>query len=198
MRAPHLEALFPNLRASGYYTRSPRDPRYNCIAWAANNTRRWFEPDPFGLHYWPAALPRNEYTLENYADCFIKCGYMVTRSAAYQAGYEKVALYVDSYGIPSHAARMTKMGIWSSKIGEYEDIEHNTLGALEGSDYGAVKIILKRRLRMGKWERVMALLRINRLFRRDRFPVLRSNSVSFDVFGIPPEYGGVVIGRKRC
>jgi len=30
-----LEALFPGLRGADYRLSSPRDRRYNCIAWAA-------------------------------------------------------------------------------------------------------------------------------------------------------------------
>ena len=164
MKAPHLEKFFPNLQGSRYEVKSPCDSEYNCIAWAANNTRWWFEPSRSRSKYWPAGLPRGEgeYTLANYASVFTKCGYKRCRSPRHEPLYEKVALYVDQYGIPSHAARMNAEGIWLSKIGECEDIEHDSLEALEGPDeaYGYVKLILKRRLRLGVRATIKALFRL--------------------------------------
>ncbi len=45
-----------------------------------------------------------------------------------------------------HVARQLKEGMWTSKLGPDEDIEHNTLDALEGELYGAVTQVLKRPL----------------------------------------------------
>lgn len=58
--------------------------------------------------------------------------------------YEKIAIYVDDSGDPSHAARQTSSGKWTSKIGELEDIEHGSLSDLEGEAYGTVAQIMKR------------------------------------------------------
>jgi hypothetical protein len=46
MRSPRLESLFPNLRADPYAVTSPASTVYNCIAWAAGDNTRWWEPDP--------------------------------------------------------------------------------------------------------------------------------------------------------
>ncbi len=40
-------------------------------------------------------------------------------------------------------ARQVESGLWTSKLGSLEDIEHS-LEALEGSVYGAVAVLLKR------------------------------------------------------
>lgn len=56
----------------------------------------------------------------------------------------KVAIYVDDSGDPSHAARQTSSGKWTSKMGELEDIEHDGLSALEGKACGTVARIMKR------------------------------------------------------
>jgi hypothetical protein len=58
---------------------------------------------------------------------------------------EKVALFADPAGIPTHAARQLASGQWTSKLGQAEDIEHE-LRALEGEIYGVVALILKRPL----------------------------------------------------
>lgn len=66
-----------------------------------------------------------------------------------EAGIEKIAIYVDANGVPTHAARQLADGTWTSKLGEWEDIQHKTLEAMEdsrglGLGYGKVKLILKR------------------------------------------------------
>ena len=148
MSSERLEKIFPNLRRSSYRITSDPTETYNCIAWAAGNTKRWYEPTPDPGCYWPANVAR-EYTLEAYTQVYTDCGYVVCHSDEPEPGYEKVAIYVDSYGLPSHAARLTSSGVWTSKLGELEDIEHDTLKALENSDYGVVARILKRNL-LGK------------------------------------------------
>jgi hypothetical protein len=56
---------------------------------------------------------------------------------------EKVAIYGedDTY---LHAARLRPDGKWTSKLGPYEDIDHNTLGGLLNGEYGSVVKILRR------------------------------------------------------
>jgi hypothetical protein len=66
-----------------------------------------------------------------------------------EVGTEKVAIYVDADGIPTHAARQLADGTWTSKLGEWEDIRHKTLKAMEDGDglglgYGRVAVILRR------------------------------------------------------
>lgn len=43
-----------------------------------------------------------------------------------------------------HAARQQPSGVWTSKLGQMEDIEHNMLEALRGDVYGRVGLILRR------------------------------------------------------
>ena len=65
-------------------------------------------------------------------------------SIAYEEGFEKVAIYIDTHGKPTHAARQLSSGIWTSKLGQLEDIEHSKLDDITGSQYGSVGVILKR------------------------------------------------------
>ncbi|HZO88142.1 MAG TPA: hypothetical protein VFB38_07355 [Chthonomonadaceae bacterium] len=58
-----IESTFPSLATSGYDITSPAAEDYNCIAWAAGETDRWWWPDPFSIGYWPEGVPRAE-TLE--------------------------------------------------------------------------------------------------------------------------------------
>src|SRR5258708_6988096 len=61
-------------------------------------------------------------------------------------GFEKIALYSNAQGEFTHAARQKEDGIWTSKLGDWEDIEHRTLSGLSGNApaYGSVAKILKR------------------------------------------------------
>ena len=62
-----------------------------------------------------------------------------------EPGYEKVCIYTSDDGSPQHVARQLASGTWTSKIGSLEDIEHSTVAALEGKEYGTAKVIMKRK-----------------------------------------------------
>ncbi|MEY2493853.1 MAG: hypothetical protein QOJ45_345 [Verrucomicrobiota bacterium] len=142
---PHLEALFPNLLPDKYEKTSEPDPRYNCIAWAADDNLRWWEPVGMAPYYWPPNVPL-EYTLASYIEAFEQLGYEKCDDGKYTPGIEKIAIYVDRHGAPSHAARQRGPLKWTSKLGEMEDIDHATLDELVGNRYGNVAQFLRRRL----------------------------------------------------
>ena len=138
------DSNFPNLNTEGYDITSPPTPRYNCIAWAGGDDWNWWEPDPFGIYFWPANAP-GEYTIASYKAAFQALGYLPCDSPDLEPVTEKVALYALADGQPTHAARQTPDGKWTSKLGSQEDITH-TLTGLEGPIYGRVVMILKRRM----------------------------------------------------
>ena len=70
----HLEALFPGLRVSTYQVTSPANDVYNCIAWAAGETLRWWWPDLLQKRYWPAGVARDE-SLAAIQEAFKSLGY---------------------------------------------------------------------------------------------------------------------------
>ena len=43
--SPELEGAFPSLVADGYVVVSPKTHTYNCVAWAAGDVSRWWEPE---------------------------------------------------------------------------------------------------------------------------------------------------------
>ncbi|HYK87625.1 MAG TPA: hypothetical protein VE398_02575 [Acidobacteriota bacterium] len=138
-----LEDVFPNLRTSGYTITSPRDPTYNCIAWAANEMDRWWWPNP--SYYWPNGVPRSE-TLEAFTQAYATLGFTPCEDATLEFEYEKIVIYVNSAGIPTHAARQLPNGRWTSKLGKFEDIEHTDTSGLDSPVYGSVAIVLRRHL----------------------------------------------------
>ena len=77
---------------------------------------------------------------------FASLGYTVCEGEGLEAGYEKVALFADAGGRPTHAARQLSGGRWTSKLGTAEDIDHG-LYDLEGAIYGAVVLVMKRAAR---------------------------------------------------
>jgi hypothetical protein len=142
MVEPSLEDVFPGLRGQPYQITSPKDHRYNCIAFAAGDHRNWWWPDAVGEDIWPAGIARAE-TVEAFRDAFATVGYVVCDNDEVEPGYEKVALFALA-GVPKHATRQLPSGRWVSKLGPSEDIEH-ALHDLTVMVYGSVVLVMKRK-----------------------------------------------------
>lgn len=95
-----------------------------------------------GVGVWPPSASREE-TIKAFIEAFESIGYSECADAEFEKGFVKVAIYTDSAGKPTHAARQLTNGQWTSKCGDLEDIEH-TLEAFEGSTYGSPVAFLKR------------------------------------------------------
>lgn len=139
---PGIELVFPNIVREGYTPTSPEDPKYNCHAWAMSvNNTRW-EPDSDGDWYWPPSIPRT-YTQDAFIQAYSSVGYEVCASRDFEQGYEKICIYIDSMGVPSHTARQLNQNEWTSKLGFSYDIRH-TLDGLGNGFYGAPTIFMRR------------------------------------------------------
>ena len=144
----YLQTLFPGLQTTPFRVTSPADRKYNCIAWAANDVGDWWWPQGMALNaVWPGSAAREE-TLSAFTTAFSTIGYVVGGAESLEPGFEKVALFADAAGVPTHAARQLPSGAWTSKLGNAVDIEHE-LHALEGEVYGTVVLILQRPLPHG-------------------------------------------------
>lgn len=148
--SPEIEANFPNLRRDLYRKTSEKCFRYNCIAHAAETDDAWWWPGEGVGIFWPKEIAKEE-TIECFVQAYSSLGYVIcaVQSRDVEAGFQKVAVYVDENGLPTHAARQLPSGEWTSKLGREEDISHLTLEALgdetDGSvGYGRVALILKR------------------------------------------------------
>ncbi|MCG3127693.1 MAG: hypothetical protein CHACPFDD_02561 [Phycisphaerae bacterium] len=133
---------FPLLDEEGWTETSPVDPAYNCIAWAADEERRWWWPGAPPIGYWPHDLP-DEPSVAAFEALFAQLGYTPCETSEIEDGFEKVAIY-SKEGEVTHAARQLPNGRWTSKLGRNIDIEH-TLRGLRGPTYGEVVRIMKRR-----------------------------------------------------
>ena len=138
-----IETVFTSLMPSNYRITSPASTDYNCIAWAAGTDERWWWPDNQYTAYWPDGVPREE-TIAAFIQAYSLAGYISCDTCAYESGFEKIVIYTDERGKPTHAARQTPTGRWTSKLGNWEDIEHDRPDNLVGRHYGRVTVIMKR------------------------------------------------------
>jgi hypothetical protein len=117
--SPEKEALFPNLRRDDYSVTSEADWRYNCIAHAAGKSDAPWWPAEEGTEgvFWPDGVGREE-SLDALGAAFGTLGYVLCDNAEPETGFEKVALYADAVGLPTHAARQLPSGAWTSKLGD--------------------------------------------------------------------------------
>lgn len=140
-----LESKFPKLNSQNYRRTSDATPRYNCIAFANDVDRQWWQQGLHGgMYYWPQQISDS---LDGWVELFKQQRYVLTNSRGIEGGLEKVAIYVDLADmLPGHVAKSDGT-TWKSKLGRYQDIEHNTLDLLEGDtlwEYGIVERVLQR------------------------------------------------------
>src|ERR1051326_394270 len=146
MLPQHLVNRHPNLLADGGQEKSEKDPRYNCVAWAAEwDKRRWWQspPDEPGM-YWPDGV-LNDGSLRSYIALFESLGYKrcIENNSNLEVFYEKVVIYENWFGF-THVARQKYSGVWWSKMGEDEDVYHDSPDGLKDQNYGTPTHIMKR------------------------------------------------------
>lgn len=141
-----LAVPFPLLETDGGAIQpNSATPAYNCIAWAAGVTDCWWWPDANGDGFWPDGVAR-EVTLDALVAAFAMLGYEVCASGDAEPNFEKVVLYARA-GVPTHAARQTADGKWTSKLGRGPLVAHNTPAGVEGPLYGQAVRFLRRATR---------------------------------------------------
>jgi hypothetical protein len=148
MTVDEIIALIPALKDT-IEIKSPTDENYNCFAWSLNDSRQWWWPTPVGARwpgkYWPPEIP-NEETLIAFIALYERLLFAKCDNKDFEPGYDKIAIYTDGLGTPTHVARWWQEDSgWSSKLGEENDILHYSLEAVEGSVYGTVAQIMKRK-----------------------------------------------------
>jgi hypothetical protein len=137
-----LEKLFPNLRSTKYEIKSPQCNEYNCISFAAGITDKRCWPNLAG-YCWPNTIENNS-SISAFVSFFGIYGYELSEDEYIEAGYEKLAIFVNKKDRVTHAARLDVDGIWKSKLGYSWDITHE-LHAIEGDKYGIIKVFMRRK-----------------------------------------------------
>ena len=138
-----IDAQFPDLAAAGYAIVGVSSGEYNCIAYAAGETDRWWSHEENARCYWPAPAHRTP-SIASLVAVFDALGYEPAADDSVESGYVKVALYQRN-GEWMHAARQMPNGHWRSKLGPGPLIEHDTPADLAGELYGIVHCIMRRR-----------------------------------------------------
>lgn len=136
------EFRWPNLTSDNYRKTSVLDKNYNCIAWSVNDETLKIWPYDHPDYFWPSDILNNE-SVQAFVEFYATYGYEVCTVSSLEEGFEKIAIYVEDDEV-RHAARQFASGLWSSKLGNLEDIEHDTLGGLEGHFYGQAVVFLRR------------------------------------------------------
>ena len=139
-----LSEIFPKLSGGNFRVTSPKDAAYNCVAWAAGETNAWWD------HldgYWPENIKRGG-AVTAYVDVFVSLGFEQCATSEYEPGFEKVAVFGNG-GQFTHAARQLPSGLWTSKLGSLEDIEHQDLASVSIPDYGRPVQFLRRAIGRG-------------------------------------------------
>jgi hypothetical protein len=132
---------FPRLTTQNHRVTSPASQDYNCIAWAAGDTTRWWQPDV----YWPIPAPPTACDIQVLVQAYQSLGFAPCADGAVEPGFEKVALYGNFY-FYLHAARQLPNGTWTSKLGPDVDIEHSTPEDVAEGVYGVVMYFMRRPL----------------------------------------------------
>jgi hypothetical protein len=132
-----------------YVVTSWNDSGYNCVAFAAGDTTRWWEAlaNPEPGFFWPAEALRGDDNgdIEALKRCFVTLGYEECGNGDLEAGFRKVALYAIDKEDYKHASIQERNGEWSSKLGDGFDIRHKTPQCVCGPKYGTVMAYMRRR-----------------------------------------------------
>ncbi len=134
---------FPNSKIDPFLVTSPKSANYNCIAWAYEDDSKWFWPDSSNIYYWPNDIPREE-KIDSFIKLFNNIGYEICSNGDVEKDYQKVAIYSDKFGKPTHSARQLENGFWTSKLGQYFDVTH-TIFSMGDGVYGNVAVFMRRK-----------------------------------------------------
>ena len=135
-----LITAFPKLSSEEFEIVEGPSERYNCIAYAASDTSKWWDHNK--SYYWPAHASRSN-SIESLKEVFAGLGFEQCHHGSTENGYHKVALY-EEQGVWKHAAVQTPGGRWRSKMGKGPVIEHRSPESLSEGHYGNVAFYMRR------------------------------------------------------
>ena len=114
------------------------------MAWSAADAEHWWQPGVC----WPVQTQPDDHGFAVLTQVFEALGYVPCDDDRLEDGFEKVALYGSS-SYYTDAAPQLPNGLWTSKLGRSEDIEHETPNDLAGGVYGDVLQFMKRSVSLG-------------------------------------------------
>jgi hypothetical protein len=134
-----LQRHFPNLvPGQNFEFTSLKTDDYNCVAWSTEIEDEWidFPYDEQGNY---------DDNIDKYITYFKNLGFVEIKDSNPEDGVSKIAIYGDNENNFKHVARLLPNGKWTSKIGDWEDIQHDTLEALSGNSYGHPILLMQKK-----------------------------------------------------
>lgn len=117
-----IEKQFPKVRRQGYKITSIETLDYNCFAWVVGITTQWWSPEIEDGYHWPKNTPR-KLEVKTFLKLYeLNGGYVPCGNSEFENGFEKIALYANDLGQPTHAAKQLESGKWTSKLGGWKRI----------------------------------------------------------------------------
>ena len=141
-----IKKFFPNINEENIKITSPIDDSYNCIAFAYGRSDIKYWPDDSDMGddcEWPNDIKRGN-NMDSFINLFESIGYIICDNENFEQGYEKICIY-EKDDVPKHAAKQLLNGNWSSKLGDYFDVEHSISALLDGR-YGNISVFMKREI----------------------------------------------------
>ena len=149
-----LKSYWPNLKVNSNFDftslrtdiATPLTPKnYNCVAWAIGVNDKWMDMPNYFQDYFDLDPDTVDHSVDGYADVLTRYGFERCDDSNIENGFEKIAIYGDGERVFTHVCRQLANGKWTSKMGEWEDIEHSSLEALSGADYGTPQVFMRRK-----------------------------------------------------
>jgi len=148
--------VFPGLKNDKFFKIEDSSPNYNCIAWAAHVTDCWWDKLPHGnrpsIRFdgvkvdWPFDVDF-EFSTRVLIEIFTQLSFVICEDGEYEDGFKKVVIY-EKDAEATHMARQltnsTNKGIWTSKLGGWFRITHESPLTIEGNAYGVATIFMKK------------------------------------------------------
>jgi hypothetical protein len=147
----HLPQLFPKLAHSTWKIRGGPMGRYNCIAWAAGDTKRHWWPGVAPQSFWPNGDPTP--TLNNFIQAYSTLGYApCNMDSSNDPSIKKITIYTKSnmamrLDEVQHASLQRITGVWSSKLGPWELVDHefDAVAGHVNCEYGDIVQMMSRK-----------------------------------------------------
>src|SRR5689334_8875462 len=140
MAKTDVERDFPALTQRDYAL-SDEDFNFNCLAFALGDYHNWWEPPRGKGNYWPDGFPE-DLTVQTVESIIRTHGFTVKIDASTNPDADAIAIYAEGNEW-THFARFAT-GVWSSKLGDGNDVVRMHLEDLEGNIYGKVVMVLSK------------------------------------------------------
>lgn len=145
MNPEEISTKWPNLKIGDNFSYTSLKRRgFNCVAYALEFENKDWDMLVFAKIY-NLDKTQLDHSANGYAKIFSeKFGFEKCDNPNLEEGFKKIALYENNEGDFTHIARQMESGKWTSKMGNYEDIEHYDLIGISGNFYGKPSMYMRK------------------------------------------------------